>query len=191
MIDKATQQLFEKSFENDKTNLLKLISFILNSEFYEPTLSNPQSPNSLDPLFFDIWDEYSAVLSKLDKDIETSIKSSMNEDFVRILTNYKIDLKGFSQKFELVDNERKLFRKLCISLLKQILTWRVNGSFYEDNHLERVSHRLSLRNYELVKKFKVKYEDMVLDLEAKVQDRDNQISRLRKKTKLIQKVNLL
>lgn len=188
MIDIISENLFEQSFANDKENLLRMIGIVLNSEFYEPALSNPQKPNYIDPLFYDIWPIYQQVLIKLNQDIENSAKSGMHEDFIRILTNYKINLKNLGKCFENVDSERKLFRKLCIKMLKQILQWRRDGNFFKDENLKTMSSRLTMLNYEILKQSKERIESKVLKLENQNTELLIKCRRFEKKTKMLKKV---
>lgn len=190
MIDIINDKLFEQSFANDKENLLKMIGIVLNSEFYEPAFSNPQSPSYIDPLFYDIWPIYQQVMLKLNSDIEVSAGNGLNDDFIRILTNYKINLKNLGKCFENVDSERKMFRKLCIRLLKQILEWKRDGSFNSDDNLEAMSSRMTMRNYEILKKSKERIEDKMQHLEDMNTELILKCGRLEKKNKMLKRVRV-
>lgn len=100
---------------------------VLNAEVYSPSSSNPSIPCSNDPLFFDFIPQIDTIKKKLEAG---EIDLAKYQDFVRILTECKLNLKDLNQVFENINKERLEYRTWIVKILLNLIKWKTDGNFY-------------------------------------------------------------
>lgn len=116
-----------KALTEDKEYLSKTLNMVLNSELYSPNLSNPQYPSAKDPLFFEFQPHIDSIQAKLQSG---EVELAKYQDFVRILTECKLNLKELNCIFTQINTQRLEYRTWVVKILVKLVQWRNEGSFY-------------------------------------------------------------
>lgn len=180
------EQLYKASYLNDSSNVLATAAIVLNQSIADPSCtSDKDMPTKVDPLLFDVWSPYNKAMKHVQKGLASFSKS---EEFIEILTEYKMELKELYKSLKSIESEKTTFRKIVGQLIKKILSWKTEGNFYEDSNVHRLSQRLYSINYEVLSKTRDRLEGVVgrLYQENLGMAKDNEA--LQRKIKVLQKV---